>query len=149
MYGEILAKYFDDPKNLFIVSSDFCHWGSRFRYTYYTKTNDDDHPIKLGVHNEEKVTRPIHESIKELDHRAIHALESLSFSDFQAYLQTTGNTICGRHPIAVLMASLQIVREKKKSTKQTLKCIKYDQSSACKTYDDSSVSYAGIYIQIE
>jgi hypothetical protein len=25
-YGEMLAKYLDDPANLFIVSSDFCHW---------------------------------------------------------------------------------------------------------------------------
>lgn len=30
MYGELLAKYVDDPKNVFSVSSDFCHWGSRF-----------------------------------------------------------------------------------------------------------------------
>lgn len=30
MYGELLAKYVDDPKNFFSVSSDFCHWGSRF-----------------------------------------------------------------------------------------------------------------------
>lgn len=26
-YGKIFAKYFDDPKNIFIFSSDFCHWG--------------------------------------------------------------------------------------------------------------------------
>lgn len=30
MYGELLAKYIDDPKNFFSVSSDFCHWGSRY-----------------------------------------------------------------------------------------------------------------------
>lgn len=30
MYGRILAKYVDDPKNFFSVSSDFCHWGSRY-----------------------------------------------------------------------------------------------------------------------
>ena len=28
-YGEILAPYLDDDANLFIVSSDFCHWGKR------------------------------------------------------------------------------------------------------------------------
>ena len=28
MYGEILAKYFLRPKTLFIISSDFCHWGN-------------------------------------------------------------------------------------------------------------------------
>lgn len=30
MYGQLLAKYIDDPKNFFSVSSDFCHWGSRY-----------------------------------------------------------------------------------------------------------------------
>lgn len=29
MYGQLLSKYVDDPKNFFSVSSDFCHWGSR------------------------------------------------------------------------------------------------------------------------
>uniref|UniRef100_A0A8C5ECC2 Protein MEMO1 n=1 Tax=Gouania willdenowi TaxID=441366 RepID=A0A8C5ECC2_GOUWI len=26
-YGKLLSKYLADPSNLFIVSSDFCHWG--------------------------------------------------------------------------------------------------------------------------
>lgn len=30
MYGRLLAKYVDDPNNFFSVSSDFCHWGSRY-----------------------------------------------------------------------------------------------------------------------
>ena len=25
-YGHLLAPYLDDPENLFVVSSDFCHW---------------------------------------------------------------------------------------------------------------------------
>lgn len=29
-YGQLLAKYVDDPSNFFSVSSDFCHWGSRY-----------------------------------------------------------------------------------------------------------------------
>jgi AmmeMemoRadiSam system protein B len=36
-YGGLLAPYLDDPDNLFVVSSDFCHWGSRFSYTFYEK----------------------------------------------------------------------------------------------------------------
>lgn len=37
-YGKILGPYLDDPSNLFIISSDFCHWGSRFNYTFYDKS---------------------------------------------------------------------------------------------------------------
>lgn len=26
-YGEIFGTYLADPENLFVISSDFCHWG--------------------------------------------------------------------------------------------------------------------------
>lgn len=28
-YGNLLSKYFDDENTIFIISSDFCHWGER------------------------------------------------------------------------------------------------------------------------
>ena len=43
LYGSILAPYLADPQNLFIVSSDFCHWGQRFRYTFYDKSWGEIH----------------------------------------------------------------------------------------------------------
>lgn len=49
-YGEILAPYLADPQNLFVISSDFCHWGKRFSYTYYDES-----------------CGPIHKSIEKLD----------------------------------------------------------------------------------
>ncbi len=49
-YGAILSPYLADPSNLFVVSSDFCHWGSRFRYNYYDSSKG-----------------PIHSSISHLD----------------------------------------------------------------------------------
>ena len=42
-YGRIFAKYLADPTNLFIVSSDFCHWGQRFRYTEYDESKGQIH----------------------------------------------------------------------------------------------------------
>jgi MEMO1 family protein len=33
--GKMLAPYIADEANAFVISSDFCHWGSRFGYTYY------------------------------------------------------------------------------------------------------------------
>ena len=37
MYGEILAKYFIRPNTIFIISSDFCHWGkNRIYYLNYS-----------------------------------------------------------------------------------------------------------------
>ena len=34
-YGRIFARYLSDPSNVFVISSDFCHWGQRFRYQHY------------------------------------------------------------------------------------------------------------------
>lgn len=54
-YGELLAPYLADPQNLFVISSDFCHWGKRFSYTYY-----------------EDSCGPIHKSIEKLDKNVSH-----------------------------------------------------------------------------
>ncbi|EGR29045.1 mediator of cell motility 1, putative [Ichthyophthirius multifiliis] len=51
-YGKIFSKYFDDDSTLFIISSDFCHWGQ---------------------------------------------------IEFQNYLNSTKNTICGRRGINILL----------------------------------------------
>lgn len=43
LYGKILGPYLDDPSNLFIISSDFCHWGSRFSYSPFTSPQEVSH----------------------------------------------------------------------------------------------------------
>jgi len=129
-YGRIFAKYLADPQNLFIVSSDFCHWGSRFRYTEYEDT---------------KV--PIHEYIKSLDYEGMRIIETLNHEAFTAYLKRTGNTICGRHPIGVFLGAVNALRHRgTNGYRMQLDFLNYDQSNACKSMRDSSVSYAaGVY----
>lgn len=51
MYGELFAPYLADPQNLFVISSDFCHWGNRFRYDYYDKSAG---PIWKSIENLDK-----------------------------------------------------------------------------------------------
>ena len=36
-YGIKLAPYLADDTNLFVISSDFCHWGSNFDFYYHEK----------------------------------------------------------------------------------------------------------------
>jgi AmmeMemoRadiSam system protein B len=36
-FGRLLAPYIADESNAFIISSDFCHWGSRFSHTFYIR----------------------------------------------------------------------------------------------------------------
>lgn len=127
MYGKLLAKYVDDPKNFFSVSSDFCHWGARFNYTYYDK--------KHGA---------IHKSIEALDHMGMEIIETGDPDAFKRYLQEFDNTICGRHPISVFLHML-----KHCSTKIKISFLRYEQSSQCKSMRDSSVSYASAAAKVD
>lgn len=65
MYGKIFARYIEDPKNLFVISSDFCHWGSRFHFTPYSSNSRE----------------PIYEQITKLDRE----VSCLPFLDFRAF----------------------------------------------------------------
>jgi AmmeMemoRadiSam system protein B len=122
-YGKLLSKYLLDPSNLFVISSDFCHWGKRFRYTYYDKSQGH-----------------IYQSIEALDRKGMDAVESLNPLGFSKYLQEFSNTICGRHPIAVLLHAVFYI--KSADLNWQLKFVQYSQSNQCKNMGDSSVSYA-------
>lgn len=37
-YGRLLAPYLDNAAHAFIISSDFCHWGTRFNYLFYERS---------------------------------------------------------------------------------------------------------------
>ena len=64
---------------------------------------------------------------------------------FESYLRETKNTICGRHPIGVLLGALAEL-ENGQGKKVTIKWVRYEQSSACVNVNDSSVSYASAYV---
>jgi len=123
MYGEIFAPYLSDPENLFVISSDFCHWGKRFRYTYHDKSKGH-----------------IHESIEDLDKMGMDLIEKMDTSAYYSYLDRYSNTICGRHPIGIFLNALDHI-DPDKSLYQ-FKFHKYAQSSKVMRSDDSSVSYA-------
>jgi AmmeMemoRadiSam system protein B len=121
-FGQIFSDYIKDDKNLFIVSSDFCHWGKGFDYTPYDKSAGE-----------------IWQSIEKLDKTGIELIEAQEADDFDKYLNQTENTICGRHPISVLLYALKY---SKLETKTEL--LYYTQSSQVKNAKQSSVSYAAI-----
>lgn len=127
IYGRLLAKYVDDPKNFFSVSSDFCHWGSRFNYLHYDK--------KHG---------PIYKSIEVLDRMGMEIIETGDADTFKEYLLKYDNTICGRHPISVFLHMLRNC-----STKIKINFLWYEQSSQCKSMRDSSVSYASAAAKVD
>lgn len=79
--AEIIQQYVDDD-TLVIASSDFTHYGARFRYT----------PFKDNLK----------ENIKKLDFGAIEYIKGVNPTGFLDYIKKTGATICGHKPIALL-----------------------------------------------
>ncbi|KAI1871943.1 uncharacterized protein JN550_004146 [Neoarthrinium moseri] len=127
-FGKLLAPYLADPETAFVVSSDFCHWGYRFDYRPFTKGS------------------PIHEHIKDIDHQAMDAIEGGKHDDFVANLARTKNTVCGRHPIGVTMAALEVLaKDNSEEAKNRFKFVQYQRSDLVQDMGGSSVSYAAAY----
>ena len=122
---------------------------------------------------------PIYKSISALDNEAMNALTlpappgsrspsptassnsviseqtpaAHAHTTFASYLRRTKNTICGRHPIGVLLGALGTVerdglwskgRDEKDGVR--IQFVRYEHSSECENVEDSSVSYASAYV---
>ncbi|KAK5092451.1 hypothetical protein LTR70_005412 [Exophiala xenobiotica] len=135
--GKMLAPYIADETNAFVISSDFCHWGARFSYTYYIADAPSPatspstlpngvgaQPASLDVHKQHNwrqgmmvrgskaPSNPrIHESIAEVDRACMCAIASGKYNEFAHVIEETANTVCGRHPIGVFMAGVEEVEK--------------------------------------
>lgn len=121
-FGKILSEYLKDDRTLFIISSDFCHWGKDF--DYYPR--DDKF-------------KEVSDYIEQLDKRGIDLITDQDVEGFSEYLVETENTICGRHPIAVYLNALKYSGLKTKT-----EFIYYKQSGKINKKSTSSVSYASL-----
>ncbi len=145
-FGELLAPYLKDPENAFVISSDFCHWGSRFSYTAYAPQGDVQQIQSLSRRAAPPSNPTIHESIKRIDHLAMDAIESGNHNAFVDNLRHTKNTVCGRHPIGVMMAALEVLaKEGAEDGKYRFRFVQYQRSGLVEDVSDSSVSYASAY----
>jgi len=124
-FGKALAPYFNRDDTLFVISTDFCHWGENFDYQPYDKAKGQ-----------------IWQSIKNLDTQGMQYIEKNDYRGFTDYLDKTQNTICGREPIRLL---LQTIKQSQISS-PTIKFTCYDQSNKVENKSDMSVSYASAII---
>ncbi|KAF2150552.1 UPF0103-domain-containing protein [Myriangium duriaei CBS 260.36] len=144
--GRVLAPYLADPSNAFVVSSDFAHWGTRFRYTYYRDSSGASRSLRSG--EREPKDPAIHESIREVDFECIAACESGRHEEWLGVLERTGNTVCGRHPIGVVMAGVEEVvgdHSREALGDGGFVFVRYERSGLVRKVGDSSVSYASAY----
>ncbi|KAI9834365.1 MAG: hypothetical protein M1819_002976 [Sarea resinae] len=144
--GGILAPYLSDPGSIFIISSDFCHWGLRFSYTYYLPSAEPGSGYSLKSKDKPPTDPRIHDSIGKLDQLAMDAVAGGKHKDFLDILKETGNTVCGRHPIGVVMAALELLsKDSEGQEKGRFRFVRYERSSDCVRVGDSSVSYASAF----
>ncbi len=125
LYGKLLSPYLDEPSSLVVVSSDFCHWGRRFGYMPH-----------------DKAAGPVFKFVEAMDREGMRIIESGDARAFQRYIAETQNTICGRHPIAVLLHMLDACATPGLRARFTA----YAQSSRAVSTADSSVSYAAAVV---
>lgn len=134
-YGRLLAPLLMREGTVFVISSDFCHWGAQFGYTRVgspglAKTYRD------GPH-------PDNAKIEGLDREGMTLIEKQDADGFRKYLQREGNTICGRHPILVFLETLAAASGN--TSPIAVDFVKYAQSSALPGMPPprtASVSYA-------
>lgn len=110
-----------DRETLLVVSSDFTHFGPSYGFTPFAT----DVPDRL----------------KKWNMAAAEAIAGLDFSRFWEHVRTTGDTICGRTPIAVAIKTMQILAKKKKIRGDVLD---YTTSGAILGNWTNSVSYISL-----
>lgn len=115
---ESLKEIINDEKTFLCISSDFTHWGRRFRYTYLPEGDE-----------------PYWKRIAKIDHKAMEMISTCNVDNFRNYIKESKATICGRTPIAIAMAAI--------TQKYRVDWPHYSQSSHVENMEDSSVSYAG------
>ncbi len=104
------------------VSSDFTHYGSNFQYT----------PFPLNADTRK--------NIEDLDKGCIRYITSGDFAGFRSYINKTNITVCGRHPIGLLLTILG------KGASGTL--MRYEVSGDMTGDYAQSVSYASIVFTV-
>lgn len=125
--GKALYELYEDPETLFVISSDFCHWGRNFRYTYHNKKFEN-----------------IWESIQDLDKQALDIIAEMNSEKLEEYFKKTKNTICGRNPISIGLTVIEKYKKEHVDKNISFETVGYAQSNKVKQTYESSVSYAAV-----
>lgn len=106
---------------LWVISSDFTHYGRNFNYLPFTKD--------------------VKENINKLDSGAIELILQKDLHAFCKYLDKTGATICGRGAIEILLAVLELTDTDNKLSSEL---VSHTTSGELTGDYSHCVSYAGI-----
>lgn len=129
-----LKLYVDDPHSAIVISSDFCHWGTRFNYLQYTPSGKLE---ELGPVTRNTKGIPIWKSIEILDHKAMGVASTGSAVEWKNYIRATGNTVCGARPLEAVLKAGEVCGHP-----FLFEWLDYAQSNRVTDLNGMSVSYA-------
>lgn len=157
----VLAPWLADPANLFVISSDFCHYGERFDFEPFRVVAEAS-AARGGSTVAPASSTTVADRIEALDREGMALIEAGDAGAFEAYIERTGNTICGRNPISLLLRAAAIAKGSRgaaagsggsgsgsssfSGAECSTKFLAYAQSSRAVLPDDSSVSYAAAVV---
>lgn len=118
--AQALLPYWNSD-NLWIISSDFTHYGHSFNYVPFSEN--------------------ISANLKKLDLGAVDKIVGLNSKGFSDYVDETGATICGRNPIKLLLKTIELSSPDDKVISHL---VDYTTSGELTGDYSHCVSYAGI-----
>lgn len=111
-FGQVLRDLLDE-RTLLVISTDFTHYGPNFGY------------VPFGDQ--------IPEHLDALDHQVFAQVAACDAAGFRQVMRETGATVCGEHPLALLIAVA--------GPQATVCEVAYDQSGRMTNGWQHSVSY--------
>jgi AmmeMemoRadiSam system protein B/AmmeMemoRadiSam system protein A len=112
-----------EPGTVLVASSDFTHYGRDFSYQPFPADDCTG------------------ERLRELDESVIDAASTLEPAEFLRELHSSGSTVCGYEPIALLLETLRLLGEREEIFQETLD---YQTSGEITGDFRLSVSYAAL-----
>jgi predicted class III extradiol MEMO1 family dioxygenase len=140
-FGHLLAPILSRSNIFTVISTDFCHWGSRFGYSPTKSPKTQSQPQTQPQPQPQPSFCEIHEYIEWLDRQGMEKISLQDPGAFAKYMKTYKNTICGKYPIGVYLNALHKQKESR-CEEVVLQFVKYAQSSRVRSVSESSVSYA-------
>jgi len=140
-FGKILAPFLARPNIFAVISTDFCHWGERFRYSPMPPGKKEINSPSPSSSKKNGDCEQIYQYIERLDRIGMDHISMQRPGAFAIYIKEYKNTICGRAPIGVYLNAIKANNHGGVES-LTLRFVKYAQSSQVQSSHDSSVSYA-------
>jgi AmmeMemoRadiSam system protein B len=118
--GTVLKPLIRSPRTLFVISSDFTHWGEIFRFTRMATAR-----------------KPLSQQLKLHDEKAQNVISQFNVEHFRFLIEDMNGAICGCYAISLILSVLD---------RKRYQAVTVDRSELCTLVSpkDFSISYVSM-----